>query len=222
MIRFEHVTVTYTDAPVPVLERRRPAHPRGRALPGGRPHRRRQVHPAAAVNGHVPHFTGGTLAGRVTVAGRDTRTHRPRDLADVVGVVGQDPMAGFVTDLVEDELAYGMESLGLADRRHAQARRGDPRPARARALRNRPLRTLSGGQRQRVAIGSVLTTHPRVARARRADLRSGPRRRRGGAGRAAAAGARPRASPCCSPSTGSSGWCSTPTVSFGCSATAGS
>ena len=29
-------------------------------------------------------------------------------------------------------------------------------------LRDRPLRTLSGGQRQRVAIGSVLTTHPRV------------------------------------------------------------
>ena len=29
-------------------------------------------------------------------------------------------------------------------------------------LRQRPLRTLSGGERQRVAIGSVLTTHPRV------------------------------------------------------------
>ena len=47
------------------------------------------------------------------VAGRDTRTHRPRDLADVVGFVGQDPLSGFVTDIVEDELAYGMESLGL-------------------------------------------------------------------------------------------------------------
>ena len=38
---------------------------------------------------------------------------RKGDLADVVGVVGQDPMAGFVTDTVEEELAYGMESLGL-------------------------------------------------------------------------------------------------------------
>ena len=66
-----------------------------------------------AVNGLVPHFTGGTLSGRVTVAGRDTRTHPPRELADVVGVVGQDPAAGFVTDVVEDELAYGMESLGV-------------------------------------------------------------------------------------------------------------
>lgn len=65
------------------------------------------------LNGHVPHFTGGLLRGSVRVFGRDTATHRPRDLADVVGVVGQDPLAGFVTDTVEEELAYGMEQLGL-------------------------------------------------------------------------------------------------------------
>lgn len=47
------------------------------------------------------------------MAGRDTRTHKPRELADVVGTVGQDPLSHFVTDTVEDELAYGMESLGL-------------------------------------------------------------------------------------------------------------
>ena len=115
-----------------------------------------------AINGLVPHFSGGTLAGRVIVDGRDTATHRPRDLADVVGFVGQDPLAGFVTDNVEDELAYGMESLGLP-----------PAVMRKRVeetldllgladLRDRPLAQLSGGQQQRVAIGSVLTTHPRV------------------------------------------------------------
>ena len=49
----------------------------------------------------------------VIVAGRDTGTHRPRELADVVGVVGQNPVAGFVTDTVETELAYGMEQLAL-------------------------------------------------------------------------------------------------------------
>ncbi|MEV5630242.1 ABC transporter ATP-binding protein [Micromonospora tulbaghiae] len=115
-----------------------------------------------AINGLVPHFTGGTLNGTVTVDGRDTRTHPPRDLADVVGVVGQDPLAGFVTDTVEEELAYGMEQLALS-----------PSVMRKRVeetldllgiaeLRDRPLRTLSGGQQQRVAIGAVLTAHPRV------------------------------------------------------------
>jgi energy-coupling factor transport system ATP-binding protein len=114
------------------------------------------------VNGLVPHFTGGRLTGRVTVAGRDTRTSPPRELADVVGYVGQDPVAGFVADSVEDELAYGMESLGVA-----------PAVMRRRVeetldllgladLRDRPLLSLSAGEQQRVAIGSVLTVHPQV------------------------------------------------------------
>ncbi|TPG19473.1 ABC transporter ATP-binding protein [Pedococcus bigeumensis] len=115
-----------------------------------------------AVNGTVPHFTGGHLSGRVTVCGRDTRTHRPRDLAEVVGVVRQDPLAGFVTDTVEEELAYTLEQLAL-----------DPPAMRRRVeevldllgiadLRDAPLRDLSGGQQQRVAIGSVLTASPRL------------------------------------------------------------
>ena len=115
-----------------------------------------------AVSGLVPHFTGGTLRGRVTVAGRDTRTHKPRELADVVGTVGQDPLSHFVTDTVEDELAYGMESLGLAPdvmRRRVEETLDLLGLA---ELRDRPIATLSGGQQQRVAIGSVLTPHPQV------------------------------------------------------------
>ena len=98
----------------------------------------------------------------VVVDGRDTRTHRPRDLADLVGVVGQDPLAAFVTDTVEEELAYGMESLGVAAdvmRRRVEETLDLLGLA---DLRDRPLRDLSGGQQQRVAIGSVLTAHPRV------------------------------------------------------------
>ena len=110
----------------------------------------------------VPHFSGGTLTGRVVVDGRDTRDHRPRDLADVVGYVGQDPISGFVTDVVEDELAYGMESLGLpADVMRKRVEETLDLLGLA-DIRQRPLASLSGGQQQRVAIGSVLTTHPRV------------------------------------------------------------
>ena len=53
-----------------------------------------------SLDGLVPHFSGGTVSGRVQVAGRDTRTHRPRDLADVVGMVVQYPAASFVTGLL--------------------------------------------------------------------------------------------------------------------------
>ncbi|MBL1066535.1 ABC transporter ATP-binding protein [Streptomyces sp. 7-21] len=114
------------------------------------------------VSGLVPHFTGGTLRGTVTVDGRDTRHHRPRDLADVVGSVGQDPLAHFVTDVVEDELAYGMESLGLPPEVMRQRVEETLDLLGLAGLRDRPLASLSSGQQQRVAIGSVLTAHPRV------------------------------------------------------------
>jgi energy-coupling factor transport system ATP-binding protein len=114
------------------------------------------------INGLVPHFSGGTLRGRVVVDGRDTRTHRPRDLADVVGFVLQDPVSSFVTDTVEEELAYGMEALGV-DATAMRRRVEETLDLLGLAdVRNRPLRTLSGGQQQRVAIGAVLASGPRI------------------------------------------------------------
>ena len=116
----------------------------------------------AAVNGLVPHFTGGALTGRVTVDGRDTARYKPRELADVVGVVGQDPLAGFVTDTVEEELAYTMEQLAIGPAA-MRTRLEETLDLLAIAdLRHRALHTLSGGQQQRVAIGAALTAHPRV------------------------------------------------------------
>ncbi len=114
------------------------------------------------LNGLLPHFTGGHLEGTVTIAGITTDSRPPRELAHVVGVVGQDPLAGFVTDTVEDELAYGMEQLGL--RPDVMRRRVEETLdlLGIAELRARPLRTLSGGQQQRVAIGAVLTMHPQV------------------------------------------------------------
>ncbi|MDT7538657.1 MAG: energy-coupling factor transport system ATP-binding protein, partial [Actinomycetota bacterium] len=113
MIRLEHVSVTYPDASFPVLRDVDLTLPEGElCLVLGRTGAGKSTL-LGTINGLVPHFTGGTLAGRVLVDGRDTRTHPPRELADLVGVVGQDPLAGFVTDTVEEELAYAMEQLAL-------------------------------------------------------------------------------------------------------------
>ncbi|NKQ23971.1 ABC transporter ATP-binding protein [Streptomyces galbus] len=162
MIRFENVSVTYDGAAEPTARGVDFTIPEGELVLLAGPSGAAKSTLLGTVSGLVPHFTGGTLRGRVTVDGRDTRTHKPRELADVVGTVGQDPLSHFVTDTVEEELAYGMESLGLA-----------PAVMRRRVeetldllgladLRDRPIATLSGGQQQRVAIGSVLTPHPRV------------------------------------------------------------
>ncbi|MEV6616548.1 ATP-binding cassette domain-containing protein [Streptomyces sp. NPDC051051] len=162
MIRFENVSVTYDGCPEATVRDVDFEIPEGELVLLAGPSGVGKSTLLGTVGGLVPHFTGGTLRGRVTVAGRDTRTHKPRELADVVGTVGQDPLSHFVTDTVEEELAYGMESLGLPPavmRRRVEETLDLLGLA---ALRDRPIVTLSGGQQQRVAIGSVLTPHPRV------------------------------------------------------------
>ncbi|MET9691860.1 ATP-binding cassette domain-containing protein [Streptomyces sp. NPDC006514] len=162
MIRFEQVSVTYEGAPAPSLQGVDLVIPEGELTLLVGPSGVGKSTLLGAVSGLVPHFTGGTLRGRVTVAGRDTRTHKPRELADVVGTVGQDPLAHFVTDVVEDELAYGMESLGLPPAVMRRRVEETLDLLGLNELRDRPIATLSGGQQQRVAIGSVLTPHPRL------------------------------------------------------------
>ena len=162
MIRFENVSVTYPDDVEPTLRTVDLTIEEGElALVVGRTGVGKSTL-LGAINGLVPHFTGGTLAGRVSVDGRSTDRHPPRELAGVVGVVGQDPLAGFVTDTVEEELAYSMEQLGIAPQTMRKRVEETLDLLGIAALRGRTLRTLSGGQQQRVAIGSVLAAGSRV------------------------------------------------------------
>ena len=114
------------------------------------------------VTGLVPRFTGGTLVGDVLLDGDSIVETPPRERAHVIGYVGQDPAAGFVTDTVEEELAYGMEQLGLAPATMRRRVEETLDLLGIAALRDRDLRTLSGGEQQRVAIGAVLPMHPRL------------------------------------------------------------
>lgn len=114
------------------------------------------------INGTAPHLTGGKVSGEIEVFGMSTRKYLPRDFANLVGVVSQDPRNSFVTSMVEDELAYSMECLGVA--RDVMRQRIDETAdlLGLNEMLHLPLEILSAGQQQRVAIASVLVNRPQV------------------------------------------------------------
>ena len=115
-----------------------------------------------ALGGLVPHFHGGRLAGRVVVAGHDTRTISPATLATIVGSVFQDPETQAVRATVHRDVAFGLENLSVP----ADLIPGRVREALARVdadhLHDRAIGTLSGGERQRIAIAGALALRPQL------------------------------------------------------------
>lgn len=162
MITFRNVSFTYPGSDDPVLSDVSLEIPAGSfALVCG-PTGSGKSTLLRAVNGLVPHFSGGTFSGRVEVEGRDTLARPPRELSDVVAFVPQDPNASFVVDRVDDEIAYAMENLAF-DRSRMARRVEEMLDLLALAsLRARSVRSLSGGERQRVAIAAALAPGARV------------------------------------------------------------
>jgi len=115
-----------------------------------------------ALAGIVPHETGGTVRGWLEVAGCETTSVTPSELARRVGIVFEDPEANLIGLSVADEVAFALELAGLPP---AEI---DQRVQRALALvglarlADRPAGQLSGGQKQRLALAIALAREPEV------------------------------------------------------------
>src|SRR5262245_11655213 len=118
--------------------------------------------------GLAPHVTGGELRGTALLGGRESSSSRlsqllsPEDDASraVVAMTFQDPESQIVGMTVEEDLAFGMENLGVP--RDEMNRRIDQALdlVGLAHLRDRFPYALSGGQKQRVAIAAALVMRP--------------------------------------------------------------
>lgn len=101
-------------------------------------------------------------AGRVMVAGKSTSDRAYRDaIHTMVGMVFQNPADQVVTTIVEEDVAFGPENLGLPP---AEIRTRVDEALEAvglSKLRTRPPHFLSAGQMQRLALAGVLAMRPR-------------------------------------------------------------
>lgn len=114
------------------------------------------------LNGLVPHFHGGRIAGHAEVEGMDVIATPTRHLARTVGFVFQDPELQTVYDAVDREVAFGLENIGLPSGEMATRVEEALHAAGVGHLSGRRVRTLSGGERQRVALASALAMRPRL------------------------------------------------------------
>jgi energy-coupling factor transport system ATP-binding protein len=112
------------------------------------------------LNGLVPHFSGGVIAGTVCIAGVDVIAAGMAGLGSTVGFVFQSPEAQAVLDRVEPEIAFALENAAVDSAEMVTRVESAMALLDLTALRDRPLRSLSGGERQRVAIASALVLQP--------------------------------------------------------------
>jgi energy-coupling factor transporter ATP-binding protein EcfA2 len=162
VLALEHLTYTYPDATRPALEDVSLELAPGELVVVAGASGSGKSTLLRAASGLVPHFYGGALEGTVTVAGIDTRSHGPGELAAAVGTLFQDPETQIVMGTVRAELSFPLENRG--DSAGAIAR-GVEEAALALGiaeLLERATAELSGGELQRVALGAALAGRPQI------------------------------------------------------------
>lgn len=117
---------------------------------------------ARCINGLIPRSYKGEMIGNVELRGQDTAEMSLAQISQSVGTVLQDPERQILGTKVINEVAFGLENLGLP--------RGEIRERALAAmahlgiggLRDRETFHLSGGEKQKVALAGVLAMEPRV------------------------------------------------------------
>ncbi|MFZ5590343.1 MAG: energy-coupling factor ABC transporter ATP-binding protein [Bacillota bacterium] len=112
--------------------------------------------------GIIPKHRSGAYSGGVQVEGHEIARLSRAAAARTVGIVLQDPEAQLVAPVVEEEIAFGLENLGLPPAEIAQRIDDALHSTGIFHLRQSACSRLSGGQKQRVAIAAVLAMRPRV------------------------------------------------------------
>ncbi len=162
MIDFNHVTYTYPDATRPALCNVNLSIPAGAFVLVMGTSGTGKSTLLRCLNGLVPHFSGGTLSGHITVEGHNPVKYGPQGMSRLVGFVFQDPEAQFVMDCVEDEVAFALENAAIPSLEMQTRITEALEPLGLIPLRRRKLETLSGGEKQRVAIAAALALHTRI------------------------------------------------------------
>lgn len=107
------------------------------------------------INGLIPHYYEGRLAGRVLVEGKDVTVIPLYETAELVGSVFQNPRSQFFNTDTTSELAFGCENMGLPENEILSRIKNVTEELELKPLLDKSIFALSGGEKQKIACGSA-------------------------------------------------------------------
>ena len=114
------------------------------------------------LNGLIPHSYKGILRGEIQLEGRSIKGLSLRDLARHVGTMLQDPDKQILGSTVEQEIAFGMENLGVPRKQMLARIREVLTQLQLERYQGQATYALSGGQRQQIAAAGILVMQPAI------------------------------------------------------------
>jgi len=114
------------------------------------------------INGLIPRTYHGELQGEICVFGKSVSKMPMPELSQQVGTILQDPERQIVGSYVLNEVAFGLENLGLPRDEILQRADETLKFLGISNLRDRETFSTSGGEKQKVALAGVLSMRPRL------------------------------------------------------------
>lgn len=116
----------------------------------------------SCMKGIIPNSSNGVFKGSIQVFDTNIKDSDSRIIAEKIGMVFSDPDAQFTSMSVEEEIAFGLENIGIDEAEINNRIEWVSKLTYIEELLDKPPYDLSGGQKQRVAIAAVLAMKPKI------------------------------------------------------------
>ena len=114
------------------------------------------------INGLIPRSYKGEVTGRILVFGEEVKEWPLSRISQNIGTVLQDPERQILGTKVRNEVAFGLENLGLPREEIFQRVDEALQFLKIPHLRDRETFHLSGGEKQKVALAGILAMRPSI------------------------------------------------------------
>ena len=112
------------------------------------------------INGLAPRSYKGELSGEILIQGKPVKGLPLSRISQLVGTVLQDPERQILGSKVLNEVAFGLENLGLSRPEIRERALNALKQLNIVHLQDRQTFTLSGGEKQKLALAGVLALRP--------------------------------------------------------------